>query len=64
MAFWMAIEALENEAALLEVMEGSDQAGPQHPEHTLAAQAKQDARILREIAGSRLPSQDPPASLR
>lgn len=48
-AFWMAIEALETEAAALRVL-AADHGGDEE----LADQAAEDAQILRDLASARL----------
>jgi hypothetical protein len=49
MAFWMAIEALESEAAALRLL-AAEQGGNEQ----LAEQAADDARVLREMAAAHL----------
>ena len=49
MAFWMAIEALESEAAALRLL-SADQGGDSH----LPEQAADDARVLRTMATAHL----------
>jgi hypothetical protein len=48
-AFWMAIEALESEAEALRILGSDDGAN-----NELAAQAAEDARVLRDMAGAHL----------
>ncbi|MEY2398815.1 MAG: hypothetical protein QOJ00_1989 [Actinomycetota bacterium] len=51
-AFWMAIEALESEATALRMLATMDGAAG---DESLADQAEEDARVLRELAAAHLP---------